>query len=245
MAAVTGFQRFLQTIVPRGLFEALEAGTRTFMLECPCGHQRDLWEAGGVKGGGTEQRTLAACSACGERRWHHKRKKRPDERRDAVLSARRDVVLLSGHAWWASAITWGSAVLIWSTPLFVVETLTTPLERGVALVASHAAGWLAPYFWLTTRYRVGRTALGLYSGFFARTLELRKIERVFRTRRGFGLSFAFDTDVLWIGYPSGLGGYQVSPREPELFLELLDQRCSHLELRDGELLPAGEAGARR
>ncbi len=72
-----------------------------------------------------------------------------------------------------------------------------------------------------------------------RSLEMRKIEQVSRTRNGVGLSFAFATDFLWIGYPSRLGGYLVSPKEKDLFLELLDRRCRHLSLQAGELLPPG------
>jgi hypothetical protein len=239
MAAVTAGHRFLQAILPRGLFDALKAGTRTFMLECPCGHKRDLWEAGGAKGGGTEQRTLATCPVCDERSWHDKRKKSPEERRESILSARRVVVLLSAHAWWASVIAWGSAALIWATPLFLIEAVPDPIDLAIVYIVSFAAGWFGPYIWATTRYRVGRTELELCAGFITRTLELRKIEMVSRTRQGVGLSFAFDTDTLWIGYPSWFGGYLVSPREKELFLELLDLRCAQLEMRDGELLPVG------
>lgn len=237
MAAITGFHRFLEWILPGGLFDALEAGTRTFEFVCPCGHQRDLWEAGGVKGGGTQERSLARCPVCGETKWHHKRKKRPAARRDSVLGARRIVVLLSGHAWWASAIAWGSAALIWSLPLFVLGAVTDPIRIGSVWILSCAVGWIGPYIWATTRYRIGRTELEVCAGMFSRTLELAKIDRVSRTRQGIGMSFAFDTDVLWIGYPMRLGGYLVSPREKELFLELLDQRCTHLRRTNGELLP--------
>ncbi|MBW2420401.1 MAG: PH domain-containing protein, partial [Deltaproteobacteria bacterium] len=101
-----------------------------------------------------------------------------------------------------------------------------------------------PYLWATTRYRVGRAELRLYAGVMSVTLELGRIERVTRARQGVGLSFAFHTDTLWIAYPSRLHGYLVSPREKELFLELLDQRCAHLEMRDGELLPCSELDVR-
>ncbi len=205
MSANTGFQCALAWLLPRSLFDALEAGTRIFMFECPCGHERDLWEAGGVKGGGTAQRTLARCPACGERRWHEKRKKRPDERRDSVLQARRDVVLLSGHAWWASAITWGSAAVVWSFPFLLTDLALAPFERALTWGGTTIVGWIGPYFWLTTRYRIGRSDLELASGPMNRTLEPRKIEQVSRTRKGLGLSFAFDSDFLWIGYPSRLG----------------------------------------
>jgi hypothetical protein len=240
LAAVTGAHRLLEAVLPRGLFDALEAGTRTFMFECPCGHRRDLWEAGGVKGGGREQRLLAICPTCSNREWHRKRKKTPDEYRESILNAGRDVVLLSAHAWWASLIAWGYAALFWTVPIFLIKLVPDPVQNLGVNIAAFAVGWLGPYFWATTRYRVGRTDLELCSGFFARTLELRQIERVSRTRQGVGVSFAFSGDTLWIGYPSRFGGYLVSPRDKELFLELLDLRCVHLEMREGELLPVHE-----
>lgn len=237
MAAITAPQHFLSLFLPTGLFDALEAGTRTFMLECPCGEKRDLWEAGGAKGGGTRQRTLSNCRACGKLTWHHKRKKTADERREDVLAMREDVVLLSAHAVWASVIAWGSAALLWSCPMFLIRAPFDPVEFAGLWLASFVIGWLGPYFWATTRYRVGRTELELASGFFSKTLELREIGQVVRKREGIGTSFAFHTDALWLAERSGRG-YLVSPRDRALFLELLDQRCAHLVLQDGELVPA-------
>ncbi len=240
MAAYTAGHRLLQRVVPAGMFESLEAGTRTYMFECPCGHKRDLWEAGGIKYEGNEQRSYAKCSVCGNRTWHRKRKKNPEEYRESILGARRDVVLLSGHAWWASVITWGSAAMIWAFPFLLLGVISDQVAIVLVWIVSYAIGWTAPYLWMTTRYRVGRTELKLSAGFLTRVLELRKIELVSRTRQSVGVSFAFDTDFLWIGYPSRFGGYLVSPKEKQLFLELLDQKCHHLEMRDGELLPIGE-----
>ena len=58
--------KILKFILPKFLFEALKAGTKKWLLECRCGHKRDLWDAGGVKGGGTEQYTLTKCPQCGK-----------------------------------------------------------------------------------------------------------------------------------------------------------------------------------
>ncbi len=68
---------------------------------------------------------------------------------------------------------------------------------------------------------------------------MRKIQEVSRKRKTIGLSFDFHTDSLWIGYPSQFGDYLISPKERDPFLELLDDRCTHLERRDGELIPIG------
>jgi len=72
--------KFLKFILPTSVFEALKAGTKKFLLECPCGHKRDLWDAGGVKGGGTEQYTYCKCPACDEWKWQKKRKKTDAEK---------------------------------------------------------------------------------------------------------------------------------------------------------------------
>lgn len=45
MAAEHGF---LRAILPASWFEAVRAGTRQWLIECPCGHKRDLWDAGGT-----------------------------------------------------------------------------------------------------------------------------------------------------------------------------------------------------
>ncbi len=228
MAAATAFQGLLEGFLPWSLFDSLEAGTRTFMLECRCGLRRDLWEAGGVKGGGTEESTLARCPACEGRRWHRKRKKTPGERRESISTEGREPVLLSSHAWWASALTWGSAAMFWSLPLFIAGTEASAIERALVWLASFVAGWVGPYFWLSTRYRFGRHVLQLRSGCFGRDLAYECIASVTRERKWLTMSFAFDTDWLTINYPSRFGGYSVSPRERQLFLELLSLRCPNL-----------------
>lgn len=73
-------QRFLALVLPRAAFAWIKAGTKKWLLECPCGHKRDLWDAGGVKGEGTEQWTYKRCPGCGRWRWHKKRKKTESER---------------------------------------------------------------------------------------------------------------------------------------------------------------------
>lgn len=127
------------------------------------------------------------------------------------------------------------------SPFPFIGEHTEALTVVVAFGGTYVLGWIAPYIWLTTRYRIGRTSLELCAGPIYQKLALRKIEMVLRTRQGVDLGFAFDSDFLWIGYPSSWGGYRVSPREREIFLELLDQRCAHLEMRDGELFPTGES----
>lgn len=68
--------KFLKLILPQSLFEALKAETKQWLLQCPCGHKRDLWDAGGIryKAAGEPRRYLK-CPKCGQRTWHKVRKK--------------------------------------------------------------------------------------------------------------------------------------------------------------------------
>jgi hypothetical protein len=68
--------RFLRFFLPARAFQAVETATRQWLAECPCGHKRDLWDAGGVRyGGAGRPRQLALCPQCGKRTWHVIRKK--------------------------------------------------------------------------------------------------------------------------------------------------------------------------
>jgi len=72
--------RFLKFILPARTFNAVRAGTKMWLLECPCGHKRDLWDAGGVRYKATgSPKEIARCPACGKRTWHTARKKTEEE----------------------------------------------------------------------------------------------------------------------------------------------------------------------
>ncbi len=55
-------------------------GIRNYLIECPCGLKRDLWDAGGAMGKGSETYTYSKCSACQRRTWQLKRRKTDEER---------------------------------------------------------------------------------------------------------------------------------------------------------------------
>jgi hypothetical protein len=57
--------RFLRFILPAKAFAAVKAGTKSWLVECQCGHKHDYWDAGGVryKAAG-EPRRLCYCPAC-------------------------------------------------------------------------------------------------------------------------------------------------------------------------------------
>jgi len=68
--------RFLKFILPAAAFEAVKAGTKKWLTECPCGHKRDFWDAGGVRcAGAGEPRKYIKCPECGRATWHKIRKK--------------------------------------------------------------------------------------------------------------------------------------------------------------------------
>lgn len=74
--------RFLKFILPGRAFEAVRAGTKKWLMECPCGHKRDVWDAGGVRYKAVgEPRQLSLCPVCGKNRWHKIRKKSEEEMR--------------------------------------------------------------------------------------------------------------------------------------------------------------------
>jgi hypothetical protein len=75
--------RFLKFILPARAFAAVREGTKQWLAECPCGHRRDWWDAGGVryKAAG-EPRKLSRCPVCGKATLHKIRKKTPAEREE-------------------------------------------------------------------------------------------------------------------------------------------------------------------
>ncbi len=74
--------RFLGFILPKKWFEAVKAGTRQWLIECPCGFKRDLWDVGGVRYKAVgEPRSYSACAECGKGTWHKIRRKSDEEKK--------------------------------------------------------------------------------------------------------------------------------------------------------------------
>jgi DNA-directed RNA polymerase subunit RPC12/RpoP len=76
------FQRLFAKLMPKKTMEAMEADSRDWMVQCPCGHERSVWEMGGIRYGAssTGKRTLLRCEKCGKRKWHrfyHKSAEQP------------------------------------------------------------------------------------------------------------------------------------------------------------------------
>jgi len=64
-------QRFFKWILPRKWFAAAEAESRLWMIRCPCGAERSVWDTGGIRWKASGRtRTYGRCTACGQRKWH-------------------------------------------------------------------------------------------------------------------------------------------------------------------------------
>jgi hypothetical protein len=72
------FQKLFAGLFSKG---ALEAESRDWMIQCPCGHENSVWELGGIRFGAksTGKKTLMRCRKCNERTWHRYYRK-SDER---------------------------------------------------------------------------------------------------------------------------------------------------------------------
>jgi hypothetical protein len=64
-------QRLLTAILPRSWAEDMQAESRSWMVQCACGFERSIWEAGGIRWKAIGRpRRLIKCPQCGERTWH-------------------------------------------------------------------------------------------------------------------------------------------------------------------------------
>jgi hypothetical protein len=64
-------QRVILSLVPRSWAASMEADSRRWICRCPCGHERSIWDLGGIrwKAAG-EPRKWLRCPPCGKRTWH-------------------------------------------------------------------------------------------------------------------------------------------------------------------------------
>ena len=73
---MTSLQRLLTALLPKRWAQSIEAESRAWMMQCSCGHETSVWDAGGIryKAAGRPRR-LRRCAACGQRTWHRIYKK--------------------------------------------------------------------------------------------------------------------------------------------------------------------------
>ena len=64
-------QRFFTAILPKKWAADMEAQSRLWIVRCPCGEGKSMWELGGIRWRAAGQpRMLKKCPRCGKRTWH-------------------------------------------------------------------------------------------------------------------------------------------------------------------------------
>lgn len=64
-------QNIMKRLLPSSWAASMERESRQWMLKCPCGFERSVWELGGVRWKAKgKPRRYATCPSCGERTWH-------------------------------------------------------------------------------------------------------------------------------------------------------------------------------
>ncbi len=68
---MSSIQRFFTTILPARWAASMEAESRSWLIRCACGHEKSVWDSGGIrwKAGGTPRR-YQLCQGCGRLSWH-------------------------------------------------------------------------------------------------------------------------------------------------------------------------------
>lgn len=63
-------QRVILGLVPHSWAVSMEAYSRRWMVRCPCGHQRSIWELGGIRWNATgSSKMWGRCPQCGQWTW--------------------------------------------------------------------------------------------------------------------------------------------------------------------------------
>lgn len=71
-------QRLAKKLLPKKILDAMEAESRQWRVVCACGHDRSIWDIGGIRYKATgNPRTLLKCPACDKRTWHRVIKQPP------------------------------------------------------------------------------------------------------------------------------------------------------------------------
>ena len=64
-------QRCAKLMLPKKWSESLEAESREWMISCPCGFSRSIWDIGGIRWKAKgERKVLMMCGICRERTLH-------------------------------------------------------------------------------------------------------------------------------------------------------------------------------
>ena len=75
---MSAVQRLAKKLLPKRIVDAMEAESRQWRVVCACGHDRSIWDIGGIRYKATgKPRTLLKCPECGKRTWHRVLKQPP------------------------------------------------------------------------------------------------------------------------------------------------------------------------
>lgn len=67
---MTGLQKFLTSVLPKSWADNMRRESEQWKMCCPCGNQRSVWEAGGIRWGGSgNPKRLLKCPACQQMTW--------------------------------------------------------------------------------------------------------------------------------------------------------------------------------
>ena len=137
---------------------------------------------------------------------------------------------------WITIFIWSTSLLLWLFAYGIIVTNGPIIERLIGASITLSIGFIAPWFWLTTHYRITDTSLHLHSGIFHKELKLSDIKRVTCKGDGSGYSFAFSRDSIHLEVEGSGRGYKVSPLHRREFILELAKQCSHLKAEGDDLI---------
>jgi len=142
---------------------------------------------------------------------------------------------------WITVFVWGTSLLLLLFSYSIISSKGPFSERLVGTSITFMIGLIAPWFWLTTLYRISTTSLYMQSGMLHKELKLSDIRGVtYKGQRG-GYNFAFSSDSLHVEVEGSERGYRVSPLNRRGFLTALEKQCNHLKAEGENLISDNEA----
>ncbi len=67
---MTWIQRLLSSLVPQSWRQSMEAESRRWHVQCPCGYEQSVWNRGGIRWKATgEPKVFGKCPGCGQNTW--------------------------------------------------------------------------------------------------------------------------------------------------------------------------------
>ncbi len=138
---------------------------------------------------------------------------------------------------WITVFVWSTTILLWLFSYSIIASKGPFNERLIGTSITFMIGLIAPWFWITTLYRVSTTSLYIQSGMLHKELKLSDIREVTYKGQG-GYNFAFSGDSLHIDIEGSDRGYKVSPLDRRGFMTALEKRCGHLKAEGENLVPS-------